>query len=234
MEQVESFKFLGVHINNKLEWSKHTKTVVKRARQSLFPLRKQKRFGMGPEILKRFYNCNIESMVGCITAWYGICSASDRKALQRVVRTAQYITGAQLPAIQDLYTRRCQRKALKIAKDYSHPSYRLVSLLLHGKRYRIAKSRCNDPLPVNDWTKAQREILSIYHTCIVTLTIHSCTYYLNWPDQPVLPHIGLPGYLHYVPPPANPSFALLLLSVHHICIVTLTIPTCTYYLNQPD
>ena len=34
VEQVESIKFLGVHINNKLEWSKHTKTVVKRARQT--------------------------------------------------------------------------------------------------------------------------------------------------------------------------------------------------------
>ena len=31
VEQVESFKFLGVHINNKLEWSKHTNTVVERA-----------------------------------------------------------------------------------------------------------------------------------------------------------------------------------------------------------
>ena len=31
VEQVESFKFLGVHIINKLTWSKHTKTVVKRA-----------------------------------------------------------------------------------------------------------------------------------------------------------------------------------------------------------
>jgi hypothetical protein len=74
------------------------------------------RFGMGPQILKRFYSCTI-------TAWYGNCSASDRKALQRVVRTAQYITGAKLPAIQDLYTRRCQRKALKIVKDSSHPSH---------------------------------------------------------------------------------------------------------------
>ena len=67
VEQVENFKFLGVHINNKLECSKHTKTVVKRARQSLFPLRKLKRLGMGPQILKRFYSCNIES----ITAYYG-------------------------------------------------------------------------------------------------------------------------------------------------------------------
>ena len=32
VEQVESFKFLGVHITNKLAWSKHIKTVVKRAR----------------------------------------------------------------------------------------------------------------------------------------------------------------------------------------------------------
>jgi hypothetical protein len=34
---------------------------------------------------------------------------------------AQYITGAKLPAIQDLYTRRYQRKALKIVKDSSQP-----------------------------------------------------------------------------------------------------------------
>jgi hypothetical protein len=31
VERVESFKFLCVHITNKLSWSKHTKTVVKRA-----------------------------------------------------------------------------------------------------------------------------------------------------------------------------------------------------------
>ena len=86
VEQVESFKFLGLHITNKLRWSKHTMTVVKKAQQSLFHLRKLKRFGMCPQILKRFYSCTIESILtGCITAWCGNCSASDRKALQRVV-----------------------------------------------------------------------------------------------------------------------------------------------------
>ena len=58
---------------------------------------------MGPQILKRFYSCTIESILtGCITTWYGNCSASDRKVLQSAVRTAQYITWAKLPAIQDL------------------------------------------------------------------------------------------------------------------------------------
>jgi hypothetical protein len=69
VEQVESFKFLGVHITNKLTWSKHNKTVVKRARQNLLPLRRLKRFGMG-QILKRFCSCTIEIILtGCITAW---------------------------------------------------------------------------------------------------------------------------------------------------------------------
>jgi hypothetical protein len=101
-----------------------------------------KRFGMGPEILKNFYSCTIKSILtGCITAWYGNCLASNGKALQRVVCTAQYITGAKLPAIQDLYTRRCQRKALKFVKGSSLPSHRQFSLLPHGKWYRSTKFR---------------------------------------------------------------------------------------------
>jgi hypothetical protein len=89
-----------------------------------------------------FYSCTIKIILtGCITAWYGNCSASDHTALQRGVRTAQYIPGAKVPAIQDLYTKRCQRKALKMVKDSSHPSHRLFSLLPHGKRYWSAKSR---------------------------------------------------------------------------------------------
>jgi hypothetical protein len=39
VEQVESFKILGIHITNKLTWSKHTKIFMKRAQQNLFPLR---------------------------------------------------------------------------------------------------------------------------------------------------------------------------------------------------
>ena len=82
-----------------------------------------------------------EHPTGCITAWYGNCSASDHKALQRVVCTTQYITGVKLPAIRDLYTRRCQRKAQKCLKDSSHPSHWLFFLLPSVSRYRSTKSR---------------------------------------------------------------------------------------------
>ena len=75
VEHVEGFKFLGVHVTNKLTWSKHIMTVVKWARQNLFPFRRLKRFGMCPQTLIRFYSCTIES----ITAWYGNCSASSAR-----------------------------------------------------------------------------------------------------------------------------------------------------------
>ena len=150
VEQIESFKFLGVHITNKLSWSKHTKTVVKRAQQNLFPLRRLKRFGMGPQILKRFYSCTIESILtGCITAWCSNCSASDRKALEGSANGPVHQWG-QAFCHPGPHTRRCQRKALKIVKASSHPSHRLFSLLVHSKRYRSCKSRSKRLLNIFD------------------------------------------------------------------------------------
>ena len=35
-EKVENFKFLSVHITDKLKWSTHTDSVVKKAQQCLF------------------------------------------------------------------------------------------------------------------------------------------------------------------------------------------------------
>ncbi|KAK7901335.1 hypothetical protein WMY93_018104 [Mugilogobius chulae] len=58
----------------------HTDTVVKKARQRLYFLRKLR----NSSILTNFYRCTIESLLtGCITVWDGNCTAQSRKALQR-------------------------------------------------------------------------------------------------------------------------------------------------------
>ncbi|KAI4888337.1 hypothetical protein NFI96_027462, partial [Prochilodus magdalenae] len=117
VERVSSFKFLGVHITEELTWTEHTTRVGKKAQQRLFFLRRLKRFGMDPRILRTFYTCTVESILtGSITTWYGSCTAIERKALQRVVQAAQYITGVQLPNLLDLYTSRCLRKTRKILR----------------------------------------------------------------------------------------------------------------------
>jgi hypothetical protein len=97
-EKLESLKFLGVHITDNLKWYIHTDSVVKKAQQSLFNLRRLKKFGLAPKTLTNFYRCTIEIILsGCITA-------HNCRALQRFVRSAQCITGGALPALQDTYS----------------------------------------------------------------------------------------------------------------------------------
>ncbi len=143
VERVNSFKFLGVHITEDLTWSAHTDAVLKKSHQRLFFLRRLRKFGMSPSILRSFYTCTVESILtGCITAWFGNSTAGNRKALQRVVRTVtRHIVGGELPSLQDIYTRRCIRKARRIINDSSHPSHRLFSLLPSGRRPRSIRSR---------------------------------------------------------------------------------------------
>ncbi len=89
VEWVSSFKFLGVHITENLTWSAHTAAVLKKAQQCLFFLRRLRKFGMSLHILHSFYTCTLESILtGCITAWNGNSTRSNRKALQMGVQTA--------------------------------------------------------------------------------------------------------------------------------------------------
>ncbi len=64
-------------------------------------------------------------------------SNQDCKALQRVVRLAECISGSALPSLQDIYLKRCKSRAAKIIKDSkNHPGNRLFMLLPSGKRFR--------------------------------------------------------------------------------------------------
>lgn len=61
--------------------------------------------------------------------------------MQRVVKTAQPIAGASLTAIEDIYRKRCLRRATNITKDSYHPAHRLFAPLPSERRYRSLKTR---------------------------------------------------------------------------------------------
>ncbi|KAK3573286.1 hypothetical protein QTP86_019399 [Hemibagrus guttatus] len=87
-----------------------------------------------PLILTTFYRGTIESILSsCITAWFGNCTVSDHKTLQRIVWTAEKIIGVSLPSIMDIFSTRCIRKANSIVDDPTHPSHTLFTLLPSGK-----------------------------------------------------------------------------------------------------
>ncbi|KAI5100729.1 gastrula zinc finger protein XlCGF28.1-like [Silurus meridionalis] len=138
---VKSTKFLGVHLADNLTWSLNTSSITKKAQQRLYFLRRLRKAHLPPPILTMFCSTAIESILSsCITAWFGNCTVSDRKTLQRIVRTAEMIIGVSLPSIMDIYTRRCIRKANSIVDDHTHPSHTLFTLLPSGKRFRSIRA----------------------------------------------------------------------------------------------
>ncbi len=137
VERVSSFKYLGVNISEDLTWTAHIQTQVKKARQRLYHLRQLRKFRVSPAILKTFYSGAIESVLTqCISVWYSNATNQDCKALQRVVRLAERISGSALPSLQDIYLKRCKGRAVKIIKDSNHPGNRLFISLPSGKRFR--------------------------------------------------------------------------------------------------
>ncbi len=137
VERVSSFKYLGVNISEDLTWTAHILTQVKKARQRLYHLRQLRKFSLAsnPEnFLFRGNRKYTDSQY--ISVWYGNSSNQDCKALQRVVRLAEHISGSALPSLQDIYLKRCKSRAAKIIKDSNPPGNRLFILLPSGKRFR--------------------------------------------------------------------------------------------------
>ncbi len=101
----------------------------------------------------------------CISVWYGIVSSNqDCKALQRVVRLAERISGSALPSLQDIYHKRCKSRAAKIIKDSNHPGNHLFILLPSGKRFRsmMQKLREEELLPSGHQAPKLKLVLIIW------------------------------------------------------------------------
>ncbi|KAK3544360.1 hypothetical protein QTP86_009170 [Hemibagrus guttatus] len=134
VEIVKSTKFLWIHLV--FTWSLKTSSITKKAQQHLYFLRRLRKAHLTPPILTTFYRGTIESILSsCITACFGNRTVSDRKTLQRIVRTAEKIIGVSLPSITDMYTVHCIRKANSIVDDPTHPSHTCFTLLPSGKRH---------------------------------------------------------------------------------------------------
>ncbi|KAK3528228.1 hypothetical protein QTP86_027679 [Hemibagrus guttatus] len=148
MEIVKSTKFLGVHLAEDLTWSFNTISITKNAQQCLYFLQRLRKAHLPPPILTTFYRGTIGSVLSsCITAWFRNCTVSDCKTLQRIVRTAEKITGVSLPSITDIYSTRCIRNANSIVDDpytphtHSSPSCHLERGPLHRPDWRDARSQ---------------------------------------------------------------------------------------------
>ncbi len=85
MERVTEFKFLGVTVSEDLSWSTNTASVVGKAHQCLYYMRKLKRAKIHRQLMVNLYNSAISSVLSYgFLVWFSSCTKADQQALQRV------------------------------------------------------------------------------------------------------------------------------------------------------
>uniref|UniRef100_A0A8C9RRW2 Reverse transcriptase domain-containing protein n=1 Tax=Scleropages formosus TaxID=113540 RepID=A0A8C9RRW2_SCLFO len=141
VSSTDSFKFLGTTICKDLKWEKNITTITIKAQQRMYFLHQLKKHNLPKELLCQFYRATIESILcSSITVWFVSATQLDKRRLHRLVKSAERITGTNLPSLQDLYMSRVRKRAEKIVGDPSHPAHCLFSLLPSGRRYRLIKT----------------------------------------------------------------------------------------------
>ena len=144
VEKVASVKFLGTLISEDCSWSANSAALVKKANQRLYFLRVLRRQQVQQRLLVDFYRATIESILtNGISVWFAACTAGDRHALQRVVRTAEKVIGCPLPPIETIAATRSLDRAKRILADSSHPAHTIFERLPSGRRYRSLACRTN-------------------------------------------------------------------------------------------
>ena len=142
VKRVASYKYLGTHIDNKLNWYAQAKAVRGKGRQRLYFLRKLKQCRVDETIMKLFYQSIIQSVLTfSIICFFGSMPKKHRAELERVRKAAERIIGSSLPTLSSIYEGNLLNKINKIKKDNSHPFNKLTVFNRSGIRLHVPITR---------------------------------------------------------------------------------------------
>lgn len=142
VERVKDFKILGTYISEDMTWATNITALVKKSQQRLYFLRSLNKINLSQKLLLSFYNCSVQSIITHdILVWFSSCTTADKKALDRIRKSAQNMIQIQLPSLTDIYHTRCLQRAKNIIRDCFHPGHYHFTLLPSGRRYRSFKGR---------------------------------------------------------------------------------------------
>ena len=135
---MESCKYLGTVLENKLCFQTNVEAIHKKVQQCLYFLRKMNTFNVCIKMITLFYKSFIESVLSfSVLVWFGNLNLAERNNLGRFVSVAGKVIGVKQFPLCDLYDRRVLRKALAFLDCDDHPLYREFVLLPSGRRYRV-------------------------------------------------------------------------------------------------
>ncbi len=99
IEMVTSYKYLGVRLNNRLDWTDNTTALYKKGQSRLYLLRKLRSFGVQGALLKTFYDTVVASAIFYgVISWSSSISVADRRKLDKLIKkSSPVLSSVQAP-----------------------------------------------------------------------------------------------------------------------------------------
>ena len=122
VEIQDTYKYLGLTIDNKFSWYAHVETLVKRLNQRLYFLRKLRSLYVNRPILQIFYNSTMVSIITFGISCYGSnLGVGLKNKIDRIIKHASRVIGIAPVYFDTLYINHVMKKADSIRSDNSHP-----------------------------------------------------------------------------------------------------------------
>lgn len=143
IEIVTSYKYLGVYLNNKLDWSDNTTQIYKKGQSRIHLLRRLRSFGVCQALLKTFYASVVSSVILYgITCWGGGLVEREKNKLNKLIKKAGSVVGCVFPTIDDIAQVRMTDKLINMMNHECHPLYDLVHACESSFSSRLIQPRC--------------------------------------------------------------------------------------------
>jgi hypothetical protein len=119
---VSEYKYLGVLLDDKLNWSSHAVSVYKKLQSRLYFLRKLRSFHVCNKMLNIFYQSILCSVLTFATVcWGGNALGRDVSKLNKIVKKASSTVGQTLDQFEVLLEKRLANKVKTILDYPEHP-----------------------------------------------------------------------------------------------------------------
>ena len=119
---VQTYKYLGVHLDSKLDWAANTEALYKKGQSRLFFLRTLRSFNVCEEAMLMFYRSVVAGVITyAAVCWGGVASARDTGRLDRLIRKAGSVVGRALEPLGAVVEKRTKSMLLGILGNPTHP-----------------------------------------------------------------------------------------------------------------
>uniref|UniRef100_A0A8C6NVM8 Reverse transcriptase domain-containing protein n=1 Tax=Nothobranchius furzeri TaxID=105023 RepID=A0A8C6NVM8_NOTFU len=94
VEVVEEYKYIGVHLDNRLDWRKNSQAVYKKRHSRLHLLRTLRSFNVCSKMLQIFYKSVVESVISsAIICWGSTIRSRDLKRINSLIKKGCFCSG---------------------------------------------------------------------------------------------------------------------------------------------